>query len=195
MAFDADACRIADKGDAFGGIEVADVVRRMARSVKNLKVAGAEGESLPTLKNLKICFGHGKEISKEALHVISIKAASALEEHRGIGHVRGTAGMHINLQAGIFLDERARSAGVIEMDVGEKKGIEVADAKIVNSELFAECVESRGRTGINQGAKVAGAQESRCDGAWMAGPVEVERGDNQGHGRRSLAYLWAIESE
>jgi len=82
----------------------------------------------------------------------------------------------MNSQSRIFTDEGAGSTGMIQVNVGQKESVKIADAQAVNGQLFAE-TGNRGRwPGINQCDSVTGTKQGRGDGAGMAGPVQIEKG-------------------
>jgi hypothetical protein len=67
--------------------------------------------------------------------------------------------VHKNSQPRIFTDERAGRAGVIQMNVGQKESVEIADPQAVNGQLFAK-IGNRGRwPGIHQCDSIAGTKQ------------------------------------
>ncbi len=88
--------------------------------------------------------------------------------------MRRALAVDVDREAGIFAHERAGGASVIEMNVGEKDGVEIGDLDAVSAELFAERGERRFRTGIDDGAMIFGIEKRGGDGSRVADPVGVE---------------------
>ena len=132
---EAKAGGVANVGDAGRLIEVGNVMRSVAGSVGDFDIAAGEVEFFATGENLQILGRNGKEFAEHGLHGVAIEAASAAEEFFGIGHVRRADFVDVNLERGVFADERAAGASVIEVDVGEENEIEVADGETARGEL------------------------------------------------------------
>lgn len=156
MALNADAGCIADKCDACGRVKVGDVMGSVTRSVEHLQLPRAKSKNFTAMQNVEISFGHREEFTKETLHVGAIQAFGARDEYRWIGHVTCAARMNINLQVRILQEKRAGSAGVVEVNVGKKNGLQLGYAEVVCRELFAELLQRNGRAGIDKSAEIWG---------------------------------------
>ena len=90
--------------------------------------------------------------------------------------MRGATRVHINSQARIFPDEGAGRTGMIQMNVGQKESVEIADAQAMNGQLFAEVGESwtMARDQPMQHNRPNEVRPRRWSGT--AGPVQIERG-------------------
>jgi hypothetical protein len=95
--------------------------------------------------------------------------------------VLDATGMNEDLEARIFANEGTGCGGVIEMDVSEEDSLEVSDSDTVSLELLTKSVESGGGTRIDKSCKTGRAEESRGNGARMAGPEKVN-GNRRVHG-------------
>jgi hypothetical protein len=90
--------------------------------------------------------------------------------------------MDVNLEAGVFADERAGGTSVVKMNVGKENGVEVGDRKAMLGELFAEGGEGRGRPRIDEGHVSLRAQEGGGNRVTMANPKKID-GDRRIHGK------------
>jgi len=80
-----------------------------------------------------------------------------------------------NTQTRILLNQRSRSASVIEMNVREQNRVQVGNAEAVTRQLFAERAKGGGGARVHQRVASLRSQQSRSDRARVAGPNEVER--------------------
>ena len=108
---------VADEGVAARFVEVGDVVARVTRGVGDPKaldpLAAAEGDDVGGR--------HGKHLAPEALQVVPIQPACAPEQLRRVDQMRRPDLVHVDTQLREPADERARGAGVIQVDVGEQR--------------------------------------------------------------------------
>jgi hypothetical protein len=77
MAFDADAGRIAHKGDALTLVEVTDVMRGVAWGVDDFEFSPAESKRFSSFEDAEIRFGHRKIFAKESLKIVGPEARGA----------------------------------------------------------------------------------------------------------------------
>jgi len=96
MTVDGDAGGIADKRDGVVRIEIADVVRSVARSVEDTELASTEPDGFAALEDLKVVNGDGQKYTELALHAVAIETGSTLKEFGRINHVVRAAGVHVN---------------------------------------------------------------------------------------------------
>jgi hypothetical protein len=93
--------------------------------------------------------------------------------------------MNEDLETRIFANESTGCACVIEMDVSDEDSIEVSDSDTVSFELLTKSVKSGRGTRINKSCRTGRAEESRGNGARMAGPEKVN-GNRRMHGWDSV---------
>ena len=86
----------------------------------------------------------------------------------------------IHREAGIFANQRAGSAGMVQMDVREKDGVEIAHAEAMGLELLVKSFERGARSGVDDGAVTVRFEQGGSNGVRTPGPKIVERGDG-GH--------------
>src|SRR6266850_1917767 len=70
MALDAHPGGVAHKGDTLVVLEVADVMRSVARRVDHFEFAGAERERFAPFEDAKIFRRHGKSLAKKLLQLV-----------------------------------------------------------------------------------------------------------------------------
>ncbi len=92
----------------------------------------------------------------------------------------------IHGEAGIFAHQRAGSAGVVQVDVCEKNGLEIADSDATGLELSLQRLERGARAGVDNGAVPVRFQKAGRDGARPSHPKVVEGGDGV-HQKSSVA--------
>jgi hypothetical protein len=177
MAFDADAGGVANERDAFCGVKVGDMMRRVAGRIVHLQFPGAERKGLASLEHVQIFLGHGQKVAEQTLHVIAIQTQGTGEQIRGVGHMICPARVNINLQTRIFLDQGAGGAGVIEMNVGEQNGLQLWDGTVANRELLTKILESRSGARIDERSKIPGKHQRGGNGTRPALPIQIQRGD------------------
>ncbi len=114
-----DAGRVADKREPGVGAEVAHMMRRVARCVRHLEVAAGDSDPLATAQRDDRMGRHGQHVAPQAIHLVAVQPRRAGHELRRIDHVRRAPLVHVHAQRRLLLQERARRAGVIEMDVRE----------------------------------------------------------------------------
>ena len=89
--------------------------------------------------------GHGEHLAPQPVHLLAVQAARAVHEPAGVDQVPGAALVHPYLEAGKARGERARRAGVVEVDMGERQrpGLKAV-------ELAEQGLERRGRAGVDE---------------------------------------------
>ncbi len=177
IAFDAYARGIADECYVFRLVEVADVMRSMAGCVDDFEFARAERKGLATFEDPETFLWDGEVIAKKDLQVIGPKASGAGEKFGRIDHVRSAFGVDINGKARIFADERAGGAGVVQMNVGKKDGVEIANSDATNVEGLPQSFERGARARVDDGAMAVRLEKRGCDGVRAPHPEIVEGGD------------------
>ena len=78
-------------------------------------------QSLAAAQHGQIALGDRNHLAPQAVHVVAVQAAGALDQPRRIEHVPGAPLVDVDLELGPALDERAAGAGVVEMDVGQQQ--------------------------------------------------------------------------
>src|SRR6266851_3642148 len=114
-SFDAHSRRVANKSDAFRLVEIADVVRGVARCVDNLDLPRAERECFTAFEDAQILRRNGKSFSEQALQFVGPEALGAGQKLRRVHHVRRAILVDIHGEAGIFAHQRAGSAGMVQV--------------------------------------------------------------------------------
>lgn len=84
--------------------------------------------------------------------------------------------MCVDSQPRVFSHQGTASAGMIQVDVGKKEGVEISDVQAVPGQLFAEVRNSGRWPWINQRHAIAETEQGRSDRAAMAGPAQIENG-------------------
>lgn len=154
LSFNADAGGVADESDAFVRVKIGDVMRCVAGRIQHPQFPRAERKRLAARERVEIFLGHRQKVAEQSAHIIAIQALSAGEQIRRVGHMIGAARVNINLQMRIFLYKGAAGAGVVEMNVRQENGLQVSEGTMVRGELLAKILQRRGRTGIDQRAKI-----------------------------------------
>ena len=89
--------------------------------------------------------------------------------------MRRPAGVDINLQRRIFLNQCAGRAGVIQVNVRQQNGVQVRDAKAMRLQPFAQSLQRGARAGVDQRVKIIGAKQRGGDAPGLPGPVQVQQ--------------------
>jgi len=174
MARDANAGGVTNKGDTFGGIEVRDVMRSVARGVQDTQFPRAKRQSFAAMNDVQVILRDRKKITEESLHRAAIQTLRAGQQQLGIRHVSGAARVNIDFQKRIFFYKGTSSPGMVKMDVSEEDCLEVRDQQAVKSELLTQGLQSRSGAGINKSTSAVAAKQSRGDGARPSLPVQIE---------------------
>jgi hypothetical protein len=115
------------------------------------------------------------ECSPQPIHRGAVESSGAVEELFRVDQVRRTALVHVDGDARMLAEDGAAGAGVIEVDVGEKDRLDVAQAQAAVRQLGAQLVEGAGGTGIDQGDAAGGAfEDARRDHLWRALEPEIQ---------------------
>src|SRR5437667_310739 len=128
------------EGVAFDVLEIADVVRGVAWRVGHLDFARAERNGLSTFEDLQIRFGHGHRFSEQLAEIVRPKPRRACQQLRRIHHVRRAEFVDVHNHSRIFPYERAASAGVVQVNVGQQNRVQVAHRNAVRAQLVAQRV-------------------------------------------------------
>ena len=180
-AFHANSTRITHESVSGGRFEPGDMMRGVTRRIKNLKAASAERNILAAFQRDNVFAGHWKKFAEAGFHAGIVKAASAGEKLRRIRHVASAQFVDVNTQARIFAQERAGSAGMIQVDVSEKERIQVRDRDAPALKLAAKHGEGNRRAGVNESQLAIAFEEATGDGARMAEIFDVDSCGNR-HG-------------
>lgn len=177
MSFNANAGSVADERDAFGRVKVSDMMRRVSRRIEHPQFARAARNSLAAFEHVEIFLGYRQKVAEQTSHVVAIKALGTGEQIRGVGHMICAAGVNIDLQMRIFLDKGTGGASVVEMNVGQKNGLQVTEGAMVNSKLLPKILDGRGGTRIDERTKILGQQQRTGNGTRSALPIQIQRDD------------------
>jgi len=144
------------------------VVRRVPGGVGDLE----RPELLAAVQHSHVLLRDGKHRSPQAIHVLTVEPRRAREEPRRIDQVRRAALVHPHLELGEALDERAGSAGVVEVNVCERE-----DARALLTERVEQRLDRRAGPAVDQ--DVADLEDG--DHARVAAVVDVDRPDHGLH--------------
>src|ERR1700676_2810939 len=183
---DADPGGVSDEGNAAVVVEIADMVGGVPRGIDHVELAHSEGEGLAAFEDAKIFRRHREGLAEQARQVGTPQAGRAGEQLRRVGHVRRAVFMDVHGKPRIFSDERAGSAGVVQVNVGQKNRVQIGGGKALGMQQLAELGERRARAGVNEGAMAVGLQQRRSYGPRPTGPMGVEDCDCA-HGSFSVA--------
>ncbi len=89
-------------------------------------MAGRVGDAHPLDRlaageRVDVLLRHGNHLAPEPIHLLAVQATGAREQLRRIDQVARAALVDIDAQVGKPPHERARGAGVVEVDVGEQE--------------------------------------------------------------------------
>jgi len=152
ISLDAHARRIADEGNAFRLVEVADVVRGVPGRVDDLELAQAESEIFSSLEDAQIFRRNGKSFAEQELQIVGPETLGAGEEFGRVDHVRRAILLYIDGKPWIFADEGACSAGVVQVDVRQKNGVEIAHADATGMKPLVQGAERGTWPWVDDGA-------------------------------------------
>ena len=116
---------------------------RVAGRVRDLEAL----DGLAALQSPQPVLGHRHELAPEPVHVVAVELGGALEQLRGIHHVRRSALVHVDHELREALRERAGGARVVEVDVRQQEG-----AGHGLAEHLEQRVEARSGPGIDDHA-------------------------------------------
>lgn len=127
------------------------------------------------MQNAQIGFGNGEELAEERVHSVPVETLSTFQEDLRVGHVGSATRMNEDLKMRILFDDGTGGAGVVEMDVSKKDGMDVGKRKTVKSKLFAKSRERGGWAGVDDSNAIGGTEQGGGDGARMSGPKQIEK--------------------
>ena len=124
-------------------VEVADVVGGVARRV--LHVEAEHG--LAAGQDLEVLLGDRDDLAPGLAQALlpAVQPRGARDELLGIGHVRRAAFVYVHVEVGPAAHERARGAGMVEVDMGEEQRFRPLAAK-----RLQQRVQARFRAGIHE---------------------------------------------
>ena len=94
--------------------------------------------------------------------------------------------VHIHGEAGVLADQRPGGAGVVQVDVREEHGVEVAHAEAASPELLVQSVECGAGARVDNGVVTVRFEKADSNGTRPPHPEIVKRGDRV-HQQRSVA--------
>lgn len=121
----ANAGRVSDEGYSFRRVKVADVVRCVTGSVRNLKFARTERQRFGAFEDTQIFLRYRQGVAEKFVQRVWPQSRRAREQFARIDHVRRTQLVNINGNARIVAHQRAAGAGMVQMNVREQNGIEL----------------------------------------------------------------------
>ncbi len=153
----------------------------MPRCIDDFEFARAERKCFAAFEDAQILRRNGKSFAEEALQIVGPEALRAGQQLGRVNHVRRAILVDMHGEAGIFPDQRAGGAGVVQVDVREKDGVEIAHAEAVRLEILLKSFERGARAGIDNGAMAVRFEKRGGNGVRATGPEIVECGDRR-HG-------------
>ena len=117
LGLDSDAAHISHESRP--PMQIGDVVGGVTGRVGDFEAAVEE--PLASAEDAQIRLGHRENLAPEALHVVAVQPPRTLEQARRIYQMRSALLMHVDLEVGPALHQRARSARVVEVDMGQKQ--------------------------------------------------------------------------
>ena len=134
---DDDAGHVADERPAGLLVEVADVVGGVAGRV--LDPEGALDPRLPALEDAQVLLRDRDDLAPQPRQAVlaAVQARGAGDEPLGVDEVLGPALVDVDRQVGPAAHERARGAGVVEVDVGQEQGLRLLPADGGEQRLLA----------------------------------------------------------
>ena len=92
----------------------------------------------------------GYELAPEPVERVAVEPAGARFELRRVDHVRGSDLRDVNLQRRMLADERARRAGVVEMDVREEQMPDVGELEPTLGEPGLQVLDAGRRAAVEE---------------------------------------------
>src|SRR4051812_22392156 len=137
------------------------------------------GEALPAEhlagRDPHVRLGHGGELTPERVEQVAVETACGLLQPRRVDEVRRTDLRHPHGKARVAADERARRAGMVEVDVREQQVPDVGQLEPVRRESRVERLGRRAGAGVEERRPVVGLDEVHADRARAAAEVEVDQ--------------------
>ena len=124
----------------------------MAGRVDDLHLPRTERERFAAFDNVQILRWNGKSLSEKSLQVVGPQSLRARKQLGRINHVRRAVRVYVHGKPRILAHQRAGSAGMVQMNVRQKNGVEIAHTNASGSEALAQSLERRTRAGIDNGA-------------------------------------------
>ncbi len=128
------------------------MVRGVARCVDDFEFARAEREIFSALQDAQIFRRNGQNFAEKKLQIVGPEALGAGKKLGRVNHVRRALRVDVHGEAGIFAHQRAGSAGVVQVDVRQKNGVEITHANAAGLELLAQSIQRGARAGVDNGA-------------------------------------------
>src|SRR4051812_18851256 len=145
-----DARSVADKRDPARRIEIRDVMRCMARRVRDVQIAAASDDVLPTCERADAAGGYRDEVSPQPVHIGAVKTTRACEQLRRIDHVPRATLVDEDLDCRVLADERPRHTRMIEMAVFQQKLAAVSDTTTLQPQRVLRVVVLAGGPASDQ---------------------------------------------
>ena len=196
IARDADACRIADKRDAARRVEKTDVMRGVARRVRDVKCSSGNVDSFrrvrkdpPYRQRHDVRGGHGRDLAPQRQHLIAPETRGAPDQLRRIDQVRRAALVDEDFERRIPADERACHACVIQVHVRQENVRDVGETNAESIQAELERIETRCRPGIDQRDASRVTDHGGGDDVGAASEFQVDPGEagcKDGHAERGI---------
>ena len=168
---------VADERHPARAVEEADVMGRVPRRVRDLELPVAHREALAPGEDVHVPLGHRQELAPQPVHVVAVEPARAVQQLRGVHHVRRPRLVHVDGDVGVLAHEGAGGPGVVEVDVGEENRPDVGRRDALLAERRAQGVEARRRAGVDEGGPAGVLEDGGGDDPGLAEEVQVGIGD------------------
>ena len=141
-----DAAGVTDEGD----VSQADhmVVAGVPRRVHGHEGQAAGGDRVAIVQGVDAIGGRGEHLPPKGVHLVAVDAGGAGQQAGGIDQV-GCADV-VDVDGYALLGEPARGAGVVEVDVGDDDGLQVAGLQVALAQMVYEGVPCGAGAGFDQ---------------------------------------------
>lgn len=116
---------VAHEGGSRRTVEVADVMLGVSGCVGDLQVMPGRLDLLAATQHMKVRFGHCRELAPERTHLVAIYLRRTGDELLRRRHVARSTLVHVDPAPRPAPHDRARGAGMVEVDVRQKQRLHV----------------------------------------------------------------------
>ncbi len=155
----------------------------MAGSEDDLYLPGPEPKRFAALEDAQILRWNRKSFTEESLQIVGPQPLGARKQLGRINHVLRAIPMDIHSEPRILADQRAGSAGMVQMNVREKNGIEISHADAAGLERLKQGLKRGTWAWVDNSAMPVRFQQARRNGTRPPHPEIVQSGDRI-HGQR-----------
>ena len=124
---------------------------------------------------MDVLLRHGRELAPEPVEVVAVEPARARLEPRRVDEVRRPDLGDVHLEAGMLANQRARGAGVVEMDVREQQVAHVVQHEAALGQLRLQRRDAGRRPAVLEREPVVGLEQVDADDALGTFVVQIKR--------------------